>query len=161
MFEFTIPAILSFMAMSSMLVIYGTRDIHSQIIPNRMILVGGTIGTLLVIFSGHFMQHILLHLISVIFVLFLGYALFQIGAFGGADVKVVMIVAIVSPGLEFATWDNPLIEGVVVAGVQLLVMLVGGHVYSRVRKTMKEGNSIPLIPFLLGAYLSLQLLAIF
>ena len=104
-------------------------------------------------------DYALLHLTAVLVALILGYFLFRIGAFGGADAKVLLTIAIISPGIEFASWGNPVLEGILAVGIQLVITLAIGYLISQ-RKT-NDSEVIPLIPILFGAYLALQLLALF
>lgn len=116
-------------------------------------------GLAVVLRFGHIVDYALLHLTAVLVALILGYTLFRIGAFGGADVKVILTIAIISPGIEFTSWKNPILEGIVAVGLQLVITLVIGYLISQ-RKT-DETDVIPLLPILFGAYLVLQLLALF
>ena len=161
MLEITILAIVVFIVASILLIGYTILDIHDQLIPNRFILLGALIGITVTILSGHFLHHIILHIAAFLFMAIVGYTLFHIGSFGGADVKVVLILSVVSPGLEFTSWGNPVFEAILIAGVQLAVMLGGGYVYSKIKKQIEKTGPVPLIPFLLLAYLLLQLLAFF
>ena len=115
-------------------------------------------GFAIVLQFGHIVDYALLHLTAVLVALILGYTLFRIGALGGADVKVLFSIAIISPGIEFASWGNPILEGIVAVGLQLMIILVIGYLIAQ-RKT-DETEVIPLIPILFGAYLVLQLLAL-
>ncbi len=115
-------------------------------------------GLAVVLRFGHIVDYALLHLTAVLLALILGYILFRIGSLGGADVKALLSIAIISPGIEFASWGNPILEGIVAVGFQLVIMLLCGYLISQ-RKT-DETKVIPLIPILFGAYLVLQLLAL-
>ncbi len=161
MIEITISAVLVCMVTSILLGGYSILDICNQQIPNRLVLAGGLIGFIVVIFSGHLLQDMILHVTSILFMMVVGYALFRIGSFGGADVKIVILVSIVSPGLEFISWENPVLEAVLIAGLQIIMTLVGGYGYSKIMNWQERKKPIPLIPFLLVAYLLLQLLALF
>jgi Flp pilus assembly protein protease CpaA len=101
----------------------------------------------------------LLHLTAALLTLTLGYVLFRIGALGGADVKILFTISILSPGIEFANWENPILEGILIVGLLFMIPLIVGYLISQ-RKT-DEGDVIPLIPVILGTYLVLQLLALF
>lgn len=161
MLDVTLSTMLSFATMSILLTIYALFDFRQQLIPNQIILAGFIIGSLIVIFSGHVLQNIILHLTSSLFVTILSLILFRLGAFGGADVKIVITVAIISPGIEFASWNNQFFEAVLAAGLQLVSMLAGGYLYSKIRVDRRGLRVVPLIPILLSAYLALQLLALF
>ncbi|MGD2072399.1 MAG: hypothetical protein PVG65_02800, partial [Candidatus Thorarchaeota archaeon] len=104
--------------------------------------------------SGHFHENLYLHLFALGFTLSISYILFKLGAFGGADAKSVITVAIISPGFEFVMWENPLMEAILAAGIEVLVMLLLGHLWwHRDNKYDKETVPPPLIPLLLVGYM--------
>jgi len=155
----TLSTISSFIFMVSLFIIYSVLDMRYREVPNRVILVGGILGLGVILLSGHLIELAILHMTAVILTLILGYVLYRIGSLGGADVKTLLTIAIVSPGVEFANWNNPVLEGILVVGMLLIITLMVGYLISR-RKT--DGSAvIPLIPVLFGAYLILQLLALF
>lgn len=155
----TVSEISSFVFTVILLFIYAIFDIRTRKVPNQAMLIGGIMGLAIVLGLGHIAEHALLHLTAVFTVLILGYALFRIGSFGGADVKAIFTIAIISPGIEFASWGDPILEGIVAVGLQVMITLVVGYLISQ-RKT--DANiAIPLIPILFGAYLVLQLLSLF
>ncbi len=81
------------------------------------------------------------------------------GAIGGADLKTLVILSIVSPGIELALWIDPVLEAIVGGGLMMLIMLILGYLYSNwSTKTSESGT--PLIPFLSVAYVLIQLLAL-
>lgn len=155
----TFSAISSFVFMVGLFIIYSIFDIRSREVPNRVMLMGGVLGSGVILLSGHLAEHISLHLTAVVFTLILGYVLFRIGSLGGADVKTLLTIAIISPGLEFASWTDPMLEGIMIAGMLLAITLLTGYLISK-RKT-DDSTLIPLIPILFSAYLVLQLLAFF
>ena len=161
MIEVTISDILVFVTIIILLIGYSILDIRDQRISNQFILLGSLVGAAAAILSGHLIQYPILHVTGFLFMLIVGYALFRIGSFGGADVKIVLILSIVSPGLEFTSWESPILEAIMIAGIQLAVMLGGGLLYSKIKNQENRTGPIPLIPLLLVAYLLLQLLAFF
>ncbi len=48
--------------------------------------------------------------------------------------KVLFTIALISPGIEFASWGNPILEGIMAVGLQLVITLVIGYLIS-LRKT--------------------------
>jgi len=154
----SMSTIASFVVTTILLFIYAVLDIRTRKVPNQVLLIGGIVGFAIVLQFGHIVDYALLHLTAVLVALILGYTLFRIGALGGADVKVLFSIAIISPGIEFASWGNPILEGIVAVGLQLMIILVIGYLIAQ-RKT-DETEVIPLIPILFGAYLVLQLLAL-
>ncbi len=154
----TISTIASFVFTAIMLFMYAVLDFRTRKVPNQIFLIGGIVGLAVVLRFGHIVDYALLHLTAVLLALILGYILFRIGSLGGADVKALLSIAIISPGIEFASWGNPILEGIVAVGFQLVIMLLCGYLISQ-RKT-DETKVIPLIPILFGAYLVLQLLAL-
>ncbi len=161
MLEITSSAIVVFTYTLMILVCYTILDIRDQRIPNHYIIAGGGVGFVVVILSGHLLEYSLLHITAFLFMMVVGYALFHIGSFGGADVKIVLILSLMSPGLEFTSWENPVFEAILIAGLQLVIMLGGAFVYSKIRSQRERTTPIPLIPLLLVGYLLLQLLAFF
>jgi len=155
----TMSTIASFVFTTALLIMYSVLDIRTRQIQNRVLLIGGITGLGIILRFSHIVDYALLHLTAALVALILGYILFRIGAFGGADVKVLFTIAIISPGIEFASWGNPILEGIVTVGLQLVITLVVAYLISQ-RKT-DETEVIPLIPIILGAYLVLQLLALF
>jgi Flp pilus assembly protein protease CpaA len=138
---------------------YAVLDFRTRKVPNQAMLIGGIVGLGVVLQFGHIVEYAVLHLTAVLIVLILGCILFRIGALGGADVKTLFTIAIISPGIEFASWGTPILEGILVVWLQLVIVLVVGYLISLRKK--EETEIIPLIPILFGAYLVLQLLALF
>ena len=155
----TMSTIASFAFTTSLLIMYAVLDIRTRKVPNQALLIGGITGLAVVLRFSHIVDYAILHLTAAFVALILGYTLFRIGAFGGADVKVLFTIALISPGIEFASWGIPILEGIMAVGLQLVITLAIGYLFS-LRKT-DESEVIPLIPILLGAYLVLQLLALF
>ena len=154
----TMSTIASFVFTAVLLLMYTVLDIRTRKVPNQVMLIGGIVGLGVILQFGHIVDYAVLHLTAATLALILGYILFRIGALGGADVKALFTIAIISPGIEFATWGNPILEGIVALGLQLMITLLCGYLISQ-RKT-DESEIIPLIPILFGAYLVLQLLAL-
>ena len=155
----SLSAISSFTFMVSLFIIYSVFDIRYKEVPNRVMLIGGTLGLGAILLSGHFAEHALLHLTAVILTGILGYVLFRIGSLGGADVKTLLTIAIISPGVEFSSWSDPILEGIMIVGILLGITLMIGYFISK-RKT-DDSVVIPLIPILFCVYLVVQLLALF
>ena len=151
--------IASFLFTTALLLMYAVLDFRTRKVPNQVMLIGGIVGLGVVLRFGHIVEYALLHLTAVLVALILGYILFRIGALGGADVKALFTIAIISPGIEFGSWGNPILEGILAVGLQLVITLLSGYLISQ-RKT-DDTEVIPLIPILFGAYLVLQLLALF
>ena len=155
----TMSTIASFVFTTALLLIYSVLDLRTRKVPNQLMLIGGIVGLGVVLRFGHIVDYAVLHLTAVLVSLILGYILFRIGALGGADVKTLFTIAIISPGIEFASWGNPVLEGILTVGLQLVITLLFGYLISQ-RKT-ETTEPIPLIPILFGAYLVLQVLALF
>lgn len=154
----TASTISSFVFTTLLLFIYAVFDFRTRRIPNQVMLIGGIMGLSIALRFGHIEEYALLHLTAVLVTLVLGYILFRIGSFGGADVKTIFTIAIVSPGIEFASWENPVFEAVLIVGLQLVITLAIGYLIAQ-RKT--DGSEVvPLIPVIFAAYLVLQLLAL-
>ncbi|TXT56665.1 MAG: conserved membrane protein of unknown function [Candidatus Thorarchaeota archaeon] len=143
------------------LIIFSWMDISTRRIPNKVILTAGIIGGLVIVMTGHFEANLLVHLVGMLFVIPLSVYLFQIGAIGGADAKTLWYIVIVSPGIEIGHCWNPILEAIIAAGLQIIIMLALGHLYwIKYEKNSSKSQRPPLIPFLFMGYLVVQLLAI-
>jgi Flp pilus assembly protein protease CpaA len=160
--ELELANYLSFAWMIVVLLSYSESDIKSRSIPNMVTIPGLLFSFLSVLLTGHLLTYLVLHVAALVLTLLLCILLFRIGAIGGADFKVLLTVAVVSPGVEFGRWSEPVFEAIIALGFELLVMLVLGHLYwKRYRSREEQESKPPLIPFLLVGYLLVQLLAIF
>ncbi len=157
--DLSFASIVSFLIITSLLVLYSILDYRSRRVMNEAILVGGAVGFTSVIFTGHIVSNIMLHMTALLLVIPLIYVLYRIGSIGGADVKVLFIVALVSPGIELGYWDQPVLEAVVGLGGELLIMLLGGYLYWRLRGR-RQNTTPPLLPFLLLGYIAIQMIAL-
>ncbi len=159
--ELTLSTIMSFLITSLLLLVYSWMDLKDRKVPNQVMLVGFVIGIGSIIVTGHFIERIELHVIASVFVCILSYGLFRLKSIGGADFKSLITIAIISPGIEFTTWESPLYEAIIGAGLQIGVMLFLGYLVWKI--TTREENETkrptPLIPLLLVAYFAVQLLA--
>ena len=158
--EITIPSILSFATTATLLLTYAVLDLRTRIVPNQIMIAGGFTGLVIIILTGHLIDQALLHLSASVFMVLVAYLLFRTGAFGGADVKAVVTVTILSPGIEFASWSDPILEGVLGSGLLLVAVLLGAYLFSRYRPKEEGLSATPLLPIVLAAYLLLQLLAV-
>ncbi|MGY5874549.1 MAG: prepilin peptidase [Candidatus Thorarchaeota archaeon] len=151
---------LAFIMTLCMLLLMSIEDLRKRSISNELMLVFGIGGVFLGLWTGHIQSEPILHLTAVVFVLGFSYLLFRLKAVGGADVKTLLNVAIISPGIEFTNWYNPVFESVIASLGQILLMLCLGYIWWRkVRET--ETRPPALIPLLLVGYLIVQLLALF
>ncbi|MHA2066184.1 MAG: prepilin peptidase [Candidatus Thorarchaeota archaeon] len=158
-------SIIAFGTMLSILIVFSIMDIRERKVANQYMLAAGVIGIIITVLTGHLSQNPVLHLAAPIFVLVLSYVLFQIGAIGGADLKALLILSIVSPGIELALWTDPILEAVIGAGLEMLIMLTIGYAYSNWSRKdndsqQDEKRATPLIPFLGIAYMLVQILAL-
>jgi Flp pilus assembly protein protease CpaA len=111
----------------------------------------------LVLLDGQLLSETVLHATAILFSLVLSYVLYRIGAIGGADVKALMTLAIVSPGAAFIVWEDPILEAVVNMGMVMGMMLLLGFLYWKlVKETSNWDTKPPLIPFLLLSYIIIQ-----
>lgn len=131
--------------------------------PNRVLLTGGLVGIAIVILTGHLYSHLILHLSGISAMCLLSYFLFKIGAIGGADLKALVTISIISPGVEFSIWEYVVLEGILAASIQILIMLILGYLYwimnKRENNLVDEAKTTPLIPMLLIGYILVQLIA--
>ncbi len=157
--EITIVGAVSFLYVSIMLVVFSVLDVRDRRIPNR--LMGFVIieGIILIIFNGHLMEHLSLHIIALIIALSVGSVLFKLKAIGGADAKAILFIACISPGIEFRAHDNLLFEGIIGCLVPVLIMLILGYLYYK-KKPEEDTRTTPLIPFLLIGFLLVQVIAL-
>ena len=157
--DLSVTAVSSFLTVTSLLVIYSVLDIRQRRVPNEYIAVGGVAGSVVILLSGHLFSSLLLHVTALVIVFVMAYALFRMRSIGGADVKSLLLVALISPGIELTAWNLPFIEAVAGMGGELFIMLLGGYLYWRI-KINDENSTPPLIPFLLLGYLVIQLIAL-
>lgn len=158
--DLSFASIMSFLAIMALLLIYSVLDYRDRRVTNEFVIIGGIVGGIILILTGHFTSNIVLHLTALLFVVPLAYILFRLGSIGGADAKVLVVLSFVSPGVELVICDEPVLEAIIALGWELVVMLLGGYFYWRVRKK-NEASTPPLIPFLLVGYLALQVIAVF
>lgn len=162
--DLSVTSLLMFSMTLALLIAYSVMDLRSRLVRNEYLALGGVLGFSLAVLSGHLTANSMLHLTAIIFVASVSYLLFKIGAIGGADAKTLLIVAIVSPGIELAIWDSPILEALIGAGLGLFIMLLLGYVYTRWSSSLKsnsdgEYQAVPLIPFLLLGYILIQALS--
>ncbi|MHA2141256.1 MAG: prepilin peptidase [Candidatus Thorarchaeota archaeon] len=163
--DLSLTSIIAFSTVLSILTVFSIMDIRERKVANQYLLVAGGIGVIIIGLTGHLIQNPLLHLAAPIFVTILAYVLFQIGAIGGADLKVLIIMSVISPGIELALWTDAILEAVIGGGLEMLIMLTCGYVYSNWSRKeddtqRAEKISTPLIPFLVIAYVLIQTLAL-
>jgi Flp pilus assembly protein protease CpaA len=158
--DLSVAALASFLTTTSLLVIYSILDIRQRRVPNECIVLGGVVGCVVVVLTGHLLSSLLLHVTAFVIVSVMAYALYRMRSIGGADVKSLLLVALISPGIELTAWNLPFLETVAGMGGEFFVMLMGGYLYWRIRIN-DENSTPPLIPFLLLGYLAVQLIALF
>jgi len=158
--DLSLVSIMSFFTIIALLVIYSILDIRDRKVRNEVVLGGGLVGCIVLILTGHFTSNLVLHLTALLLVIPVTYILFKIGSIGGADAKVLFIVAFISPGIELGSWNQPVLEAIFALGVEFVAMLLGGYFYWRFRRN-DENASPPLLPFLLVGYLVIQVIALF
>ena len=73
--------------------------------------------------------------------------------------KIPIISLRISPGIELGLWDQPILEAIIGIGGELIVMLLGGYLYWKLRGN-DEKVTPPLLPFLLVGYLAVQVIAL-
>jgi Flp pilus assembly protein protease CpaA len=158
--DLSVASILSFCTIIILLVIYSFLDVRERRVKNEFILVGGIVGCIFLLLTSHFVSNIVLHVTALVMVAPLAYILFRMRSIGGADVKSLFLVALISPGIELRVLNIPVLEATIGVGGELMVMLLGGYLYWRL-KINDENATPPLIPFLLLGYLAIQLIALF
>jgi Flp pilus assembly protein protease CpaA len=158
--DLSVTATSSFLTITSLLAIYSILDIRKRRVPNEYLAVGGVVGCIVILLTGHLLSNLVLHVSALVIVFAMGYTLFRMRSIGGADVKSLLLVALISPGIELRALNIPFLEAVIGMGVEFFVMLLGGYLYWRIRRD-DENATPPLIPFLLLGYLTVQLVALF
>ena len=161
--DLTLTSMITFAYALVILIVFSIMDIRMRKVSNHYMLVGGVIGFVLVFLSGHLIQNPVLHLTAPIFVIVLSYVLFHIKAIGGADLKALIILSIISPGIELALLTDPILEAVIGGGLEMLIMLTCGYAYSNWSGKYVQQDEMrvtPLIPFLTIAYVLIQILAL-
>ncbi|MFW9833355.1 MAG: prepilin peptidase [Candidatus Thorarchaeota archaeon] len=157
--DLSLAAYSSFLTVTSLLVVYSVLDIRQRRVPNEYMMIGFLVGSIVILLTGHLLANLVLHATALVIVFAMGYTLFRMRSIGGADVKNLLLVALISPGIELRVVNVPIIEAVVGMGVEFFVMLLGGYLYWRTN-IHDEKTTPPLIPFLLLGYLTVQLLAL-
>ena len=151
--EKMVASLLAFTVTFVFLIIYSIFDIRERKVPNHIMLLGNVIGLIVNTFSGHFYENMLLHIFALSFTILISYILFRLGAFGGADAKALISVALVSPGFEFAFWSDPLTEAIIATGIEMMFMLSIGYLWwYHTKKHNEDALQPPLIPLLLIGY---------
>ena len=157
--DLSIESIIPFFTVISLLVIYSILDIRERRVKNELVFAGVVVGCIVVILTGRVTTSIVLHATTLLIIIPLAYILFRIGSIGGADAKVLFVVALISPGVELGSWNQSILEAIIGLGGELTVMLLGGYLYWKLRKN-DENATPPLLPFLLIGYLSVQVIAL-
>ncbi len=158
--DITFVSIMSFFTVTLLLVVYSMQDYQYRRVRNEFIIAGGIAGGIVLIFTGHLTSNLVLHSTALLLVFPIAYILFRIGSIGGADAKVLSVIAFISPGVELGILNGPVLEAIIGLGGELMVMLLGGYFYLRWRKR-DENITPPLIPYLLAGYLAIQVFALF
>jgi len=150
-------ALLELVVATAILAIGAIRDIQERAVENEVMLMGGACGLGLSILSGRLITRPGLYLAAVTISLILGVGLYRVGAVGGADSKMLVILAITSPGIALDR-SNVMWEGFIAASMEVLIMLLLGYmwwVYARRRN--RPCVKPPLIATLLVGFVIVQL----
>ena len=139
-------------------------DLRTRLVPNKLILGETLMSLFVVIISGRLFSQMILHIFSLLIALALGYLLFKIGSLGGGDVKTLVVISLISPGIEPSTMVSYVLEAILGFGVPLIIALLVGQLYIRYYRSISENKEHlqpALIPYLFGGYVLLQLLGLF
>jgi prepilin signal peptidase PulO-like enzyme (type II secretory pathway) len=158
--DLSLVSVVHFVTIITLLVVYSILDLKYRRVKNELVLAGVVIGFAITLLMGHFVASVALHATAFLLTIPLAYILFRLGSIGGADAKVLFIVSLFSPGIELGNWNQPVLEAILGLGGELLVMLLGGYLYWRIKRKNEE-NASPLLPFLLLGYLVVQIFALF
>jgi Flp pilus assembly protein protease CpaA len=151
-------SVMTFFTIITLLTVYSFLDIRTREVKNEIVLLGLIVGGIISLVTGHFLYYSVLHLTVIVLVVPMSFVLFKMGSIGGADVKILFTVALLSPGFELGDWSQPLLEVIIGLGGEMIVMLLGGYLYWR---SQSKERSPPLIPMLLLGYLIVQLFGLF
>ncbi|MHA2423914.1 MAG: prepilin peptidase [Candidatus Thorarchaeota archaeon] len=157
--EITIQGLLAFSLAVALLMFFSLMDLKTRKVPNEVMSMSFALGVLMSIVTGHLIDQLYLHLVGIIFAVVFAIPLFYMNAIGGADVKTVILLQFISPGLELGTFTEFVTEGMIGVFALLLSMLVLGLLYSR-REEKIDRKRTPLIPFLFVGYLVMQLIVL-
>ena len=152
--EITSQGVAAFGFAVGVFLLFSYMDLKERKVQNRIVVAAFIIGLSLSLISGHFLDHLYLHLAAICISL-LTIPLFYIGTIGGADLKIIVLLQFVSPGYEFGHYGDFLYEATLGVLFPLIVMFVLGILYSEKKADSKP---TPLIPFLFVGYLLVQLL---
>lgn len=155
-----VSSMITFLAAVMLFAVNSSCDLKTRKIPNRLILAEGVISLVIVFWSGKILSQPILHLLSMFIALTLGYVLFRTGSLGGGDVKTLLVISLISPGLAFNTTLPITIEAHLGVDIPLIVALLLGHLYIRYyTKRVEEKTKLPppLVPYLFGGYILVQL----
>ena len=153
---------ISFATVVILLLMFSLLDIRERKVSNGLLAAGGLVGCVVSILTGQLFSIPFLYLSALSFVLALSYVLFRLGALGGADVKALIVVALTSPGVIYAHWENQIYEGVIIGAIEILVVVFLGHLYWQIHRrsdiASSEERTVPLIPLLLVGYIIVQMM---
>ena len=156
-----VPTI-SFTTAVILLLVFSFLDVRERKVSNGILFAGGLAGCVVSILTGQLSSRPFLYLSTLSFVLALSYVLFRLDALGGADVKALLVVALTSPGVGYAHWENQIYEGVMIGAIEILMMVFLGYLYWQIHRrsgrTSSEERVVPLIPLLLVGYVVVQMM---
>jgi len=156
-----VPTI-SFATTVILLLVFSLLDVRDRKVSNGLLSAGGLVGCVVSILTGQLFSLPFLYISTLSFVLALSYVLFRLGALGGADVKALLVVALTSPGVVYAHWENQIYEGVMIGAIEILMMVFVGYLYWQIRRrsgrNISEERAVPLVPLLLVGYLVVQMM---
>ncbi len=157
--EITFSGIASFVYVVVVLFIFSKMDLKDRHVPNQLMGAGMGIGIVLALLTGHLIEQLVLHIMAIVLSLLIGAVLFRLKAIGGADAKSVLLIACISPGIEFGAYENLVLEASIGCLIPVLLMLILGYVYYK-KKPENDTRTTPLIPFLLIGFVVVQLFAL-
>ncbi|MCF2135703.1 MAG: prepilin peptidase [Candidatus Thorarchaeota archaeon] len=155
----SLPHILSFLTVVIALIPFSILDLRYRRVSNRYTMASIVVGCMLITLTGQIFIELWIHLFAIVLMLWFVLVLYRIGSLGGADVKILLFVSITSPGLVFVVWDDFIIEGLVGTGMMVVLILILASTYSRTKRSTQHDRT-PLVPFMLIAYLCIQMLSL-
>ncbi|MHA1905706.1 MAG: prepilin peptidase [Candidatus Thorarchaeota archaeon] len=157
--EISVQGILAFGLVVALLTVFSLMDLKTRKVPNEVMSMSFALGLLMSIVTGHLIDQLYLHLVGIFLAVVFAIPLFYMNAIGGADVKTVILLQFISPGLELGTFAEFVTEGMIGVFAILLSMLALGLLYSRSEGKI-DRKQTPLIPFLFVGYLLMQFIVL-
>ncbi len=144
---------------AAFLTVTSVSDIRTRKVPNRVVLVCGVCGLGVSLTTGALQTLLASYVTSVLVALTMGLVLYRTGTIGGGDVKLLIVIAVTSPGTVagMTVGADAVIEAALIVLVETLLMLAVGAIWWKASKIVtKQDRTPPLVPMLLISFLVVQ-----